>query len=160
MGHRDYDGGPADSRQRAPEDAHRAFRDAKERCWIHQASFLFRRDEPEKIIETVWIAHPGWGYLKRRDLWIPVQCDVNELLARGFLERRPASDGEVGFCPHCGMYMSGIPGYLVQKHTAQCGGPGEDWLKMEEEMISERRIAYYEKLIMERIEQEKAEQEA
>jgi len=58
------------------------------------------------------------------------------------------------------MYINGIPGYLVQKHTAQCGGPGEDWLKMEESMISERRIAYYQKMIMERIEQEKAEQEA
>lgn len=128
--------------------------------WIHQSSFLFRQDKPERAIETVWVANPGWGYLKRRDLWLPIECTVEELRSRGFVERKPACDGEVSFCPHCGMYIHGIPGYLVHKHTAHCRGSGEDWLKIEEAMITEKRISYYERLITERLEREKVDQEA
>jgi hypothetical protein len=132
----------------------------EDRFWIHQSSFLFRRDKPEKMIETVWIAHPGWGYVRRRDLWVPVECSEQDLRARGFIERKPPSDGEVSFCPHCGMYVNGVPAFLVHKHSVVCGGPGEEWLKMEEVMISERRVSYYQKLIADRLAAETAEQEA
>lgn len=130
------------------------------RFWIHQSSFLFRRDKPETMIETVWIAHPNWGYIRRRDLWVSVECSEQELRARGFIERKQPPDEAVTFCPHCGMYISGVPAFLIHKHSSICGGPGQEWLKMEEVMISDRRVAYYEKLIADRLAAEKAEQEA
>jgi len=132
----------------------------KEVFWVHPASFTYRLDEPERILETVWTAHPGWGYLRRRDLWIRREGAVAEIKAQGYVERKPLSDEEVMNCPFCLMYISSIPGSLVQKHLAQCGGSVEDWLKFEQEVVEDVRRRNYEKAVLEKRMRELAEQEA
>ena len=128
--------------------------------WVHPASFTYRFDEPEQVLETVWIAHPGWGYLRRRDLWIRREGSVADLMAQGYLERKSLSHEEVSICPFCRMYICSIPGALVQKHFAKCGGNVEDWLKLEQEVIEDVRRKNYEKAVLEARMQELAEQEA
>ena len=54
--------------------------------------------------------------------------------------RRSDSDDLVRHCPFCDMYICEIPGYLVQKHLAECGGPAENWQPIEENLISDQRI--------------------
>lgn len=131
----------------------------KQVFWIHPASFMYRRDPPEKLLETVWVAHPGWGYLRRRDLWIRKECSQEEVDSNGYLERKPVTDEDVTVCPHCGMYVSGVPGYLFHKHVTECGGTGEDWLQIEDAMIGEVRLKQFEaKILAEkmRVEEERA----
>ena len=118
---------------------------AKRTFWIHPATFVFQRHEPPKLLETIWVAHPGWGYIRRRDLWIRQECSLEELLERGFMERKPLADGEAMNCPHCGMYICSIPGALVKKHFDECGGMAEDWLAIEATVIDEKRIKDYER---------------
>ncbi len=118
---------------------------AKQTFWIHPATFIFQRHEPPKLLETIWVAHPGWGYIRRRDLWIRQECSLEELLERGFMERKPLADGEAMSCPHCGMYIYSIPGALVKRHFEECGGMGEDWLAIEATVIDEKRIKDYER---------------
>jgi hypothetical protein len=116
--------------------------------WIHPASFTCRLDRPEQILETLWVERQGWGYLRRRDLWIKTDCSFEELQADGYVLRMPPGEEEVVVCPCCGMYMQSIPGSLVQKHVAGCRGGDEDWQKIEEAMISEQRINAYEAKIL------------
>ena len=132
----------------------------KEVFWVHQASFTYRLDEPERALETVWTAHPGWGYLRRRDLWIRREGSIAEIKAQGYVERKPLSDEAVRICPFCLMYIRSIPGSLVQKHLAQCGGSVEDWLKLEQEVVDDVRRKNYEKAVLEEQMLALAEQDA
>jgi hypothetical protein len=116
--------------------------------WIHPASFTCRPDRPEQVLETLWVERQGWGYLRRRDLWIKRDCSLEELQAEGYVLRRPPGEEDVVACPHCGMYMQSIPGSLVHKHVAGCRGGNEDWQKIEEAMITEQRIMAYEAKIL------------
>lgn len=128
----------------------------KQTFWVHPASFTYSVDEPTNLLETLWCERPGWGYLKRRDLWITRETDLNELHAAGFQPRKPVSDQGVATCPFCGMYMSCIPGSLVNKHKSECGGFGENWQALEEALITDIRMRVYEKKIAD---QKRREQE-
>ncbi|MDQ7781481.1 MAG: hypothetical protein RDU20_01285 [Desulfomonilaceae bacterium] len=116
----------------------------KQTIWIHPTSYTFRLDEPERMLETIWSERPGWGYLRRRDLWIRKEASVDEIRNAGFVPRVPVSEDGALTCPHCGMYICGIPGFLVKKHVAECGGLGNSRAKLEEEVIEDQRRKIHE----------------
>jgi len=116
--------------------------------WIHPASFTCSPDQPEQVIETIWAERPGWGYLRRRDIWIERECSLEELQAEGYVLRRPEWEEDVQVCFYCGMYMQAIPGSLAQKHISECRGGNEDWQTIEEAMITEQRIKAYQVRIL------------
>jgi hypothetical protein len=121
----------------------------KQKFWIHPASFTYRYDEPEKLVETIWGERPGWGYIRRRDLWTRREYTLEELITGGYVLRKPMTDGEAYQCPYCGMHISSIPGYLVHKHLGECGGGDENWQKIEEVLIADQRLKRYEAKILE-----------
>ncbi len=125
--------------------------------WVHPGSYTFRRDRPEKSLETVWTAHPDWGYIRRRDLWVMRECSVEEIQREGFIERKPLASEEVRTCPYCRMYISSVPGYLVSKHITECGGGGEEnWRRLEESVVSDKRVREFEaRIIAERLRKQK-----
>ena len=128
--------------------------------WIHPGSFTYRVDEPEKPLETIWSAHPDWGYLRRRDLWIQTERPEKDMVNEGYVARKPLTDANVRTCPHCGMYICSIPGALVKKHLSECGGRGENWLKIEEAIVSDHRRRNHEAKILAEKMREKAELES
>jgi hypothetical protein len=115
--------------------------------WVHPASYTYSVDDPPNLLETLWCERPGWGYLKRRDLWIRKEVDLQEIISAGYQPRRPASEHGVSVCPFCKMYMSSIPGSLVNKHKSECGGSAEDWQALEEGLITDIRMRKYEQKI-------------
>jgi hypothetical protein len=116
--------------------------------WIHPASLTCRLDTPDQILETIWVERPGWGYLRRRDLWIQRDCSLEELKAEGYVLRKPLENEDVVVCPYCGMYMDAIPGSLARKHVAGCRGSDENWAKIEDALVSEQRMKAYEAKIL------------
>lgn len=122
---------------------------AKQTIWIHPASFTYRLDEPERLLETLWCERPGWGYLKRRDLWVKTVASPEELRAAGFYLRTPDSNEDVRICHFCGAYMCSIPGSLMNKHKTECGGFGEDWMALEDALVSDVRMKRFEAKIAE-----------
>jgi hypothetical protein len=64
---------------------------------------------------------------------------------------------EVSVCPHCGMHIDSIPGYLRERHETECGGGGEGHLAMEDRMISDQRMIIHERKIREQ--EQRARQE-
>jgi hypothetical protein len=78
-------------------------------------------------------------------MWTKKDVDLDELIAAGYQQRKPQSDEGVSICPFCGMHISSIPGSLIGKHRSECGGFGEDWQALEETLISDIRLAAYEK---------------
>jgi hypothetical protein len=121
-----------------------------EKCtvWVHEASFTFRLDEPRRILETIWSERPGWGYIRRKDLWVPRECSIEELRRAGYVLRKPVAEDGAQVCPHCNMYIVGIPGHLVKKHVAECGGGGEDWKKLEDTLMENIRLRLHEARIL------------
>jgi len=116
--------------------------------WIHPASYTYRFDEPQRILETLWCERPGWGYIRRRDLWTLTEESALELERRGFIARQPVSEDGAFVCPHCGLYISGIPGFLVHKHLAECRGGEENWMRIEEVLIEDVRRKRFEKAVL------------
>lgn len=134
----------------------------KQTMWVHPSSLTFRLDEPTKVLETIWSERPGWGFIKRRDLWQRKECSIDDLLRAGYVLRRPVSEDGALTCPYCGMYIVGIPGNLVRKHFAECGGGGEDWMKLEAAVMDDVRIKQHQARLMAeklRMERELAEAE-
>jgi len=118
-------------------------------------------DKPEKPIETLWVQRQGWGYLKRRDIWVELESSQEQLRDLGFVLRRPDSDDLVRCCPFCGMYICDVPGYLVQKHFSECGESAENWQAIEERLISDQRMKKYEaKMIAQKLQEIAELQEA
>ncbi|HMK36467.1 MAG TPA: hypothetical protein VK463_15445 [Desulfomonilaceae bacterium] len=117
---------------------------SKQILWVHPASYTYRLDKPENLLETIWCERPGWGYLRRRDLWIKKETSAQELRAAGFHELPPVSDETAFVCTFCGMRISSIPGSLVNKHKAECSGAGENWQALEETVINDVRMRKYE----------------
>jgi hypothetical protein len=133
----------------------------KQTIWVHASSYTFRLDEPERILETIWTERPGWGYLRRRDLWVRRECSVDEMQKEGYVLRVPVSEDGARTCPHCTMYICGIPGFLVKKHIAECGGAGDTWTKLEAMVIDEQRVRIHEaNLLAEKLRMEKEMEEA
>jgi hypothetical protein len=116
--------------------------------WIHPASYTYRFDRPERMLETLWCERPGWGYLRRRDLWIEVEAAAHELHGQGLVMREPLAENGARLCPHCGMYICGIPGFLVEKHLAACRGGEENWMRIEEFLVEDMRRKRYERQIL------------
>jgi hypothetical protein len=131
----------------------------RQTCWVHAASFTFRSDAPEKLIETIWAPRGGWGYLKRRDLWIEVEATPEELEAKGFTARKPVTDENVRICRSCGLYICDVPGYLIHKHTQECDHSGDNWSSLEEAVINEIRIKKHHARILAEKLREQAELE-
>jgi hypothetical protein len=127
--------------------------------WIHPATYTYREDEPESLLETLWVERPGWGYLLRRDLWLRTEAAAQELVRQGYVPMSPRTDGDVSFCPFCRMHICAIPGYLKEKHFLECGGGGENHLAIEDSMISEQRRLMYESKILAQRQREKEELE-
>lgn len=126
--------------------------------WIHPASYTYRSDYPERMIETLWVERQGWGYLMRRDLWIPTDLSVEELEAQGYERWTPPGKDDAFRCPSCGMYICRVPGYLARKHIQACGAGGEDWQKIEDAMISNIRMEMYHQRLLEEKRRELEEQ--
>ena len=126
--------------------------------WIHPSSYTYRMDEPDRLLETVWVERKGWGFLKRRDLWVQRESTRDELAEAGFEPRKPVSDPDVIVCPICGMYTCALPGSLVKKHLSECGGGDEEWQKIESTLITRERVRLHEQRILAEIERQKAEQ--
>lgn len=124
--------------------------------WLHRATWLYRRDSPENILELIWTAHPGWGFLRGRDMWISHEMTPEEAEAKGYVEGEASDEDAETVCSNCGMRMISIPGTLRSKHYAECCGMDEDWRKIEATMIEERRRTDYERrLIEEKLRQER-----
>jgi len=83
-------------------------------------------------------------------MWIKKECVLQELLDLGYVERTPPGWGGAEICPYCGMYIASIPGSLVGKHFAACGGDKEGWMKIEESLIQDQRVRRFEKHLMEK----------
>ena len=129
--------------------------------WIHPSSYTFRLDKPDRILETLWSERPGWGLLRRKDVWVMKECSIEELIQHGYVMREPVTQGGAVICPTCGMYISGIPGQLVRKHFAECSGHGEDWQKQEQALIDDTRLRQYQaKLLAEKLRLERELEEA
>jgi hypothetical protein len=131
--------------------------DEKEEFWIHPSSFTYRKDEPDRRMETVWVERRGWGFLKRKDLWVRRESTPDHMAAAGFEPRKPVSDPDVILCPVCGMYTCSLPGSILKKHLLDCGGNAEDWQKMEDSLINRERVRQHEERILAEIEREKEE---
>ncbi|MBI4961726.1 MAG: hypothetical protein HY913_00470 [Desulfomonile tiedjei] len=116
--------------------------------WIHQSTFTYRLDAPEKILETIWCERRGWGYLRRRDLWIETDFSSEELETWGYEPLEPQSEGKAQSCPSCGMYICSIPGALVAKHFAECRGGGENWQRFEDILVEDQRRTRYEAKVL------------
>jgi hypothetical protein len=127
--------------------------------WVHPTSYTYRVDEPEKLLETLWVERPGWGYLMRSDLWLSRECSEEELLSKGYREMVPVADGQASLCPFCRMYICDIPGYLVEKHMAECGGGRGEPYALLENAINEQRRVIHERRILEAIQRAKEELE-
>lgn len=127
--------------------------------WLHPSSFTYRVDPPRTLLQTLWIAHPGWGYIRRRDLWVEQECARDELHERGFQELDPDADEIADSCPFCQMLIVGVPGALMRKHLSECGGMGEDWLSIEDAVISDVRLKVYERKLIEEARRAKEEAE-
>jgi hypothetical protein len=127
--------------------------------WVHPASYTFRSDQPERLIETLWVQRSGWGYLKRRDMWIRTDQSIEELEARGYQAWIPPHQANETFrCPSCGMYISNVPGYLAKKHVAACSGSDENWQATEDKMIAGIREEIYQRRLIEQKRRELEEQ--
>jgi hypothetical protein len=116
--------------------------------WIHPASYTYRLDEPERLLETLWCERTGWGYIRRRDLWVRSEVSAEELERKGFVRRDPLSEDGARLCPHCGMYICSIPGFLTEKHLAKCRGGEENWMKIEDILTEDVRRKRYETAIL------------
>lgn len=116
--------------------------------WVHPASFTYRLDPPETLLETIWAERPGWGYIRRRDMWLQRRQSIRDIEERGYVARVPESEESVKRCPHCGLYMCNIPGYLMTKHLKDCGGNDEEWYKIEEFIITDQRMRIFEKKVL------------
>jgi hypothetical protein len=127
---------------------------------VHHLSFTFRFDEPERLLETIWTAHPGWGYIKRKDLWVREDGPPERFLEKGYIERKPPNRGDVTICPSCSMYISSVPPSLTHKHLVECKGSGLDWAPAETKMIDNKRLADYERRLRDKARSEKEEREA
>ncbi len=127
--------------------------------WIHPATYTYREDAPENLLETLWVERPGWGYLLRRDLWLKTESSAEELVQDGYVQMNSQTDEEVSFCPFCRMYICAIPGYLKEKHFLECGGGGENHLALEDAMVSEQRRLLFERKILAQRQREKEELE-
>ena len=92
-------------------------------------------------------------------MWIALRASPEAMDRTGFVELNSDSDGDVTRCPHCEMLISGVPGGLVSKHLAQCGGSEEQWQKMEERMITDLRVKWLEEKIIAEMIRIKAERE-
>ncbi len=120
----------------------------RQTLWVHPASFTFSLAPPRQPMETVWAERPGWGYILRRDLWIPRVCTIDEIQALGYVLKKPVGDDDVQVCPHCGMYVCSIPGALMRKHIAECKGGREDWKTIEEAIIQDQRMRSFEAQVL------------
>jgi len=108
--------------------------------WVHRASLSYRMDRPAAEWQTLWVFRPGWGYMKRRDIWTAVDLAEENIQKQGFTLLRPASDPEVHICRKCGLYMESVPGTLRKKHQAICGHSPDEGRKLDEIMIEDQRI--------------------
>ncbi len=110
-------------------------------------------------METLWISHPGWGYIRGRDLWVKVEASPEEMEQSGFVPLNATTDGQTHRCPHCRMLICDMPGGLVSKHLAACGGSEEKWQKFEDLLITDQRIKWLEARILAQMLREKTERE-
>ncbi len=120
----------------------------KDFFWVHSATYTFRMDAPEKLVETLWVHRAGWGWIKFRDMWIRKETSLAELSEKGFEPRKPQNSEHVHICPFCGLYASDIPGFLFQKHVTDCGGDSDNWLAMEDSIISGIRLERFQAAIL------------
>jgi hypothetical protein len=136
----------------------------KRTVWIHASSYTFRLDKPDRVLETIWCERPGWGFMRRRDIWTVRQCMIQDLIRDGYVLRKPISaesEDSAITCSTCGMYITGIPGNLVRKHIAECSGRGEDWKRLEETVIDAVRLkSYQSKILAERLRIQREQEEA
>ncbi|MEW6347589.1 MAG: hypothetical protein AB1646_00880 [Thermodesulfobacteriota bacterium] len=133
----------------------------KEVLWIHPATLTYRRDSPRRVMEALWVERRGWGYLRRRDVWIKVTDSVERLIAMGYEERSLPDSPGVVTCPYCGLYACGVAGAYVKKHLADCRGT-DNGSALEEMLIDDIRLKRHHARILEaklRAIQEQEEQE-
>lgn len=128
--------------------------------WVHRATFSYRLDRPPRKWQTLWVFRPGWGYMKRRDIWTALDLTEEDARNQGFAPLKPASDPEVHVCRRCGLHMESIPGSLRKKHQAACGGNHDEARKLDEIMIQDQRMRIAEQKLRLAEMQKRLEQEA
>jgi len=90
-------------------------------------------------------------------LWTVTEESAEGLKRRGFVVMQPLSEDGARLCPHCGLYICGIPGFLVHKHLAECMGGEENWMRIEEVLIEDVRRKRYERAVLKAKLREQAE---
>jgi hypothetical protein len=128
--------------------------------WIHKASFSYQLERPTSEWQTLWVFRPGWGYMKRRDIWTSLRIPEDDLRKQGFVPLKPGSDPDVHVCKTCRLYMDSIPGFLRQKHHAACARNSEEGRKIDEMMIEDQRIKIAEAKLRQKELHERLEEEA
>ncbi len=129
------------------------------RIWIHKTTYTYSISPPDREIETIWTKRDGWGYIKSKDMWVMSHTNLEELKALGYQEIKTDQDPFVKICPFCGMRCEFIPGSLLVKHIRECGGSGDEWIKIEEAMITDIRRRQFEEKILAEIKRQKEEEE-
>jgi hypothetical protein len=130
------------------------------RIWVHRATFSYRLRRPDREWETLWVQRPGWGLLKRKDLWSPTTLSESDLLAQGFARIDPQPIEGMRTCPHCSAVIINVPGSLVHKHLQQCNASTEEGRRLDEFMLDEQRLKIAEEKLKRQQREKQLEQEA
>ncbi len=131
----------------------------KNGVWVHHASGLCRSDTPIKLIETIWIETPGWGYMLRRDLWTYADDFVSDPVSSGYKNLASFGKEDIRRCPGCGLLMIGVPGALASSHIFSCSDMSRSSRQIDDIMIENRRTRLHEAEVMLRLQREKDERE-
>jgi hypothetical protein len=131
----------------------------KNSVWVHHASGLYCSDTPIRLLETIWIETPGWGYMLRRDLWTYADDFISRPVSSGYKDLESYGKEDLRRCPSCGLLMIGLPGALASSHIASCSDGSRSSLQIDEIMIENRRIKLHEAEVMLRLQREKGEKE-
>jgi hypothetical protein len=131
----------------------------KEVVWVHHGGGLYCANTPTRLIETVWIERPGWGYVLRRDLWTCSDEAIGDLVSSGYRDLDAFGKDDLRSCKGCGLLMIGVPGALVSSHIVSCNAGAKSLRKIDEIIIEKQRIKLHEAEVMLRLQRERAERE-
>ncbi len=123
--------------------------------WVHRATFSYRLSPPSRQWEALWVQRPGWGLLKRKDLWTPTTLSESALKNSGYVDIESESSAGTRKCHTCNTLMIGVPGAIARRHVQGCGTISGEGRKIDEFVLDEQRL----KIAEERLKQEELQRQ-